>query len=105
MPGPVVHLGATVICSHGGQATPTTPFPRVMVSGQPVVTLSSPYVVAGCPLPSNAGGPCVSAQWIAGAARVMAGGAPVVIQGGSAICTPTGVPLVVLQAQPRVVAT
>ena len=28
--------------------TPTAPFPRVTVSGQPVVTLASPYVIAGC---------------------------------------------------------
>lgn len=105
MPGPIVHLGATVLCSHGGQATPATPFPRVLVSGQPIVTLSSPYVVAGCPLPSNAGGPCVSAQWVVGATRVVAGGAPVVVQSGTAMCVPTGVPLTVTVVQPRVVAT
>ena len=38
MPGPILHLGATVTCSHGGQAQPTAPNPRVLVSGQPVVT-------------------------------------------------------------------
>ena len=32
MPGPLLHLGATVLCSHGGQATPTAPNPRVLVS-------------------------------------------------------------------------
>lgn len=104
MPGPVLHLGATVICSHGGQATPVTPFPRVLVGGQPVTTLASPYVVAGCPLPPSAGGPCVTAQWITGATRVLAGGAPLLVQSGSAICAPTGVPLMVLVAQPRVTA-
>ena len=105
MPGPVVHLGATVICSHGGQATPVAPFPRVVVSGQPVVTLTSPYVVAGCPLPPVAGGPCVTAQWVVGSTRVLAGGAPLVLQSGTAVCAPTGVPLIVLVTQPRVVAT
>ena len=105
MPGPVVHLGATVICSHGGQATPVAPFTRVVVSGQPVVTLTSPYVVAGCPLPPAAGGPCVTAQWVVGSTRVLAGGAPLVLQGGTAVCAPTGVPLIVLVTQPRVVAT
>lgn len=104
MPGPILHLGATVICSHGGQATPAAPFARVVVSGQPVATLASPYLVAGCPLPPAAGGPCVTAQWITGATRVLAGGAPVLVQSGSAICAPTGVPLVVLMAQPRVTA-
>ena len=105
MPAPVLHVGATVLCSHGGQATPTAPFPRVTLGGQPLVTLTSPYTVAGCSLPPNAGGPCVTAQWTSGATRVMAGGAPVLVQSGSAVCTPTGVPLMVVQAQVRVTAT
>ena len=50
MPGPVVHLGATVTCTHAGPATPAAPFPRVLVSGQPVVTLATPYVITGCAL-------------------------------------------------------
>jgi len=105
MPGAILHVGATVLCSHGGQATPASPFPRVSVSGQPVVTQTSPYTIAGCPLPTNAGGPCVTAQWVSGATRVLAGGAPVLVQSGSAVCTPTGVPLMVVQAQVRVTAT
>ena len=104
MPGPIVHLGATVICAHGGQATPTMPFPRVVLSGQPVATLAAPYVVAGCPFPPASGGPCVTAQWVVGATRVTAGGSPVVVQSGVAICAPTGVPLTVLVAQTRVTA-
>jgi hypothetical protein len=105
MPGPILHLGATVICAHGGQATPTVPFPRVLVGGQPVTTLTTPYVVAGCPLPPPSGGPCVAAQWVVGATRVLGGGVPVAIQGGSAVCVPTGVPLLPTVVQPRVVAT
>jgi hypothetical protein len=104
MAGPVLHLGATVLCSHGGQATPVAPFARVLVSGQPVTTLAAPYVVAGCPFPPASGGPCVTAQWITGATRVFAGGAPVLVQSGSAVCAPTGVPLMVLVTQPRVSA-
>ena len=49
MPGFVLHLGATVMCAHAGQAQPTAPNPRVLVSGQPVTTQVAPYVVAGCP--------------------------------------------------------
>ncbi|MEP6781477.1 MAG: hypothetical protein ABJC26_16385 [Gemmatimonadaceae bacterium] len=104
MPGPIVHLSATVICAHGGQATPTVPFPRVMVSGQPIATIATPYIVAGCPFPPVSGGPCVTAQWVMGATRVMAGGAPVVVQSGVAVCVPTGTPLTVLVVQPRVTA-
>lgn len=106
MPDPILHLGATVICSHGGQAQPLTPFPRVLVSGQPVVTLTSPYVVAGCPFVTPGGnGPCVSAQWIMGAVRVLAGGAPVLTQSGMSICAPTGTPLMPIVTQVRVLAT
>ena len=35
MPGFLLHVGATVLCAHGGQAQPTAPNPRVLVSGQP----------------------------------------------------------------------
>lgn len=105
MPGPILHVGATVLCAHGGQATPTVPFPRVLVSWKPVTTLSAPYVVAGCPFPPVSGGPCVSAQWVVGATRVLAGGIPVVVQSGSAVCVPTGTPLLPIVVQPRVIAT
>jgi hypothetical protein len=105
MPGFVTHVGATVLCAHAGQAQPTAPNPRVLVSTQPVTTIVAPYAVAGCTLPPAAGGPCVTGQWLMGAARVFAGGAPVVIQGGQSICAPTGTPMTVLVAQVRVKAT
>jgi len=105
MPGFILHLGATIICAHGGQATPLAPFPRVMVSGQAITTLSSPYAVAGCGLLPVAGGPCVTAQWIVGAGRVVAGGAPVLVQSGVAVCAPTGTPLTPVVTQTRASAT
>ncbi|HXJ64314.1 MAG TPA: hypothetical protein VNN79_11215 [Actinomycetota bacterium] len=106
MPGFVLHVGATVICAHGGQAQPTVPSPRVLVGGQPVTTQSAPYVVAGCAfVPPSGNGPCVSAQWVTGATRVTAGGQPVLIQSGQAVCTPTGTPLTVVVTQVRVKAT
>ena len=105
MPGPIVHLGATVTCTHAGPATPTSPFPRVTVSGQPVVTLSTPYVVSGCALTGTGTPPCVTGQWVVGAVRVLAGGVPVAVQSGASIALPTGSPLLPLAVQPRAVAT
>lgn len=104
MPGLLIDAGASVLCSHGGKATPTAPFPRVTLSGAPVVTLTAPYVVAGCalPPPPAANGPCVSAQWLSGAMRVFAGGAPVLLQSGASVCAPTGTPLMVVMTQLRV---
>jgi uncharacterized Zn-binding protein involved in type VI secretion len=106
MPGPILHLGATVLCSHGGQATPTAPSPRVLVSGQPVATITAPYAVAGCAfVPPGGNGPCVTGQWVVGAARVLVDGQPVAIMTGSSVCAPTGTPLMPVSAQTRVVAS
>jgi hypothetical protein len=107
MPGPLLHVGATVLCSHAGQAQPTVPYPRVLVSGQPIVVQTTPYVVAGCtlPPPPAANGPCLTAQWITGAIRVFANGVPVVLLSNQAICLPTGTPLIPSIAQTRVIGT
>lgn len=103
MPGPLLHVGATVMCAHGGQAQPTAPNPRVLVSGQPIVTQSAPYVIAGCPFNvSGAPVPCVTAQWVSGATRVMSNGAPVLLLDSQAICTPNGTPLIIAVTQTRV---
>lgn len=103
--GNLVHQGAVVICSHGGQAMPTVPNPRVKLAGQATVTVAAPWMVAGCPLLPQAGGPCVTAQWSVGTVRVKSMGQPLVVQGGVATCVPTGVPLQVTAVQPRAVAT
>jgi hypothetical protein len=105
MPGYLVQQGATVVCAHAGQAQPTQPSPRVRLSGQPAVALPAPWTVAGCTLPPAAGGPCVTAQWSAGSVRVTSQGQPLVLQGGSATCLPTGVPLQVTATQARVKAS
>ncbi len=105
MPGPLLHLGATVTCVHAGQATPTSSNPRVLVSGQPIVMQPIPYVVAGCtlPPPPAANGPCVTAQWVTGATRVLSNGMPVLLMDSQAVCAPTGTPLLPVAVQPRVV--
>ena len=107
MPGTLLHLGATVMCAHGGQAQPTAPNPRVTVSGQPIVTMPIPYVVAGCalPPPPAANGPCVTAQWVTAATRITSNGQPVVLLDSQAICAPTGTPLLIVMSQTRVIGT
>jgi len=106
MPGYLLHVGATVICSHGGQAMPTAPNPRVKVSSQPIVTQSTMHTVAGCPFVSGTNPlPCITASWVTAAIRVKAGGAPVLMQDSQAITAPNGVPLNVLVTQLRVKGT
>lgn len=103
MPGFLLHVGATVLCSHGGQAQPTVPNPRVLVSGQPTVAMTAPYVVAGCalPPPPAANGPCVTAQWLVGTTRVLSNGQPLLVQSSQAICAPSGTPLIITVTQIR----
>jgi len=101
---PILHLNATVLCSHAGTATATAPDPRVTVSNQPVATLSTTYAIAGCALTGTPVPPCVTGQFVVGATRVMAGGVPVATLSGSSVCTPTGTPLLPVSAQTRVLA-
>jgi hypothetical protein len=106
MPAPILHLGATVTCSHGGPAMPSVPSPRVTVSGMPIATIAAPYLVAGCAFaPPGGNGPCVTGQWTVGSVQVVSDGQPLVIMTGVAACVPTGTPLLPLQAQTRALAT
>lgn len=104
MPGFLLHLGATVLCAHAGQAMPTIANPRVTVSGQPTVTVTAPYVVAGCtlPPPPAANGPCVTAQFVTAATRITSNGQPLLLLDSQAICAPTATPLVTVVTQVRV---
>ena len=103
MPGYLLHVGATITCSHPpGQAQPVTPNPRVKVSSQAIVTQSTQYTVAGCALSTTSTPPCVSAQWITGAVRVTALKVPVLLQDSQSTCVPTAAPLVVMVTQIRV---
>ena len=100
MPGPILHLGAHLTCSHGGQATPIALFHRVTVRGQPILTLSTSFNISGCAvLPENEA--CKNARFISGSARVFAGGTPVLIQGSTSICEPSGLPILVVAVQAR----
>jgi hypothetical protein len=103
MPGYLLHVGATILCMHGGQAQASAPNPRVKVGGQPVVTQSAPHTVAGCPF-STPGGPmpCVTAQWVTAATRVRAGGVPVLLQDSQAVCAPNGTGVNIVMTQVRV---
>jgi hypothetical protein len=104
MPGFLLHLGATVLCSHSGQAQPTSPNPRVLVSGQPIVMQPAPYVIAGCPFTTPAGSPlpCVTAQWVTAATRITSNGMPVLLMDSQAVCMPNGTPILITVTQTRV---
>ena len=104
MAGFLLHQGTTVLCSHAGQATPSAPNPRILVSGQPTVLITAPWIIAGCPLVPPPLPPCVSAQWVTGTLRVTSMGQPLVVQSGAAISIPNGTPLLPVTMQARVSA-
>jgi hypothetical protein len=105
MPGFLLDITSTVMCAHGGQAQPTTPNPRLKIAGNAIVTQSTAYTVAGCGLTGTGPPPCATAQWLMGATRVKSMGQPVLLQDSQSTCVPTGTPLTVGAAQPRVKAT
>ena len=90
------------MCAHAGQAQPVLPFARVTVSGMPITTVASQYMITGCPfVPPGGNGPCVTAQWLVPALRIVAGGQPVLLQTSVSLCAPTATPLNVLVTQTR----
>jgi hypothetical protein len=101
MPGFLLDVGATVICAHSGITTSTAPVARVKVGGKPVLN-QVPFVVAGCTLLPQAGGPCATAQAVVGAARVKAMGLPVLLGSTQAVCVPTGTTVTITVSQTRV---
>ncbi len=102
MPGFILDAGATVQCAHAGQATPTSPNTRVLVGGQPTVTLPTQYTVSGCPNPGNAGGPCVTGQFTTSATRLISNGVPLLLMDSMGTCLPTSLPSQILMTQTRV---
>ena len=102
MAGFLLHVNATVSCPHGGRATASPSQQRALGSGQPVSVLPDVWTVTGCAF--TVGGkpqPCVTVRWTSAAARVRAGGQPVLTQGSAGLCqsaeqAPQGPALVVV---------
>jgi hypothetical protein len=91
------------MCLHAGQAMPTVPNPRVKVSGQPTLQQPNPWTITGCPFTTGGNPmPCVTAQWVTSATRVLSGGMPLLLQDSVAVCAPNGTGVTVIQAQMRV---
>jgi hypothetical protein len=114
MPGFLMHVNAVVQCTHGipAQIIPTQP--RVLVSAQPVATMTSQMVVPGCPftIPPGVPQPCVLIKWLMPSTRVLVMGQPAMVGvpgPGPGLCQspaqiPNGPPIVSV-VLPRVIAT
>lgn len=108
MPGPLFHVGATAMCTHGGLVNTISTNTRVLVNGMPVATMGDQYLVAGCafmvgPKPQ----PCLKVQWLVPATRVLINGQPAILQASVGLCLsaeqiPQGPPTIAA-TQPRVI--
>jgi hypothetical protein len=117
MPGFILHVGATMQCTHMAPATIPPMQPRVQVSAQPAAPFASVISVAGCPfqIPIVVGTkpqPCVLVKWAMPSTRVMVNGQPLALVpspgAGPGICQsveqiPQGPPQVTV-VQTRVIA-
>ena len=99
---PVITQATTVMCGHGGSATPAPTQVRVKVSGAIAEVSSDVYSVAGCALTGTPTAPCLVLQWLMPALRVKASGMPLLLSSSMPMATGPGV---VVPGQMRVLAT
>jgi uncharacterized Zn-binding protein involved in type VI secretion len=105
MPSPILDQGAVITCAHGGAAPVTEVNSRVLVGGQPVLTLPAASIISGCPLPVAHGTtPCRTGEFLTGATRVTAMGQALVLADSLSVTAPSATPLLVAGAQQRVTA-
>ena len=87
MPGNLMHVGATVACPHGGQATAQPNQSRVTLASQAATTAASLYTVSGCAFTvGNKPQPCVTARWTSPSTRIKVNGSPVLLSAPPGIC-------------------
>jgi hypothetical protein len=103
MPGQLLHVGATILCPHAGQASIISTNTRVKVSGQPVAVLNDTTMIAGCAFTvGTKPQPCIKVLWLVPAARVKVNGQPALLSTSSGLCqSAEQIP----QGPPQVVAT
>ena len=93
MPGPFLTTAATIMCTHGGQATLSTANQKVK-AGAAVLLESDVHTVAGCSFSLPSGPmPCLRIEWAAGASSVKVnGGKPLVMSSVGKCLNSAGAP-------------
>jgi len=82
----LLNTSSTMMCPHGGTVT-AVPGQSQVQAGAPVLRVSDTCTIAGCAFNiSGAPSPCVSVQWVQGAARVTAVGDAVLNESSVGLC-------------------
>lgn len=101
MPGNLGHVGATLMCPHGGRISVVPGSARVKLGGQQAATQADSYLVSGCPFfVGQKPQPCVRVQWMVTSTRVKIGSQGVLLQSSTGVCQsaeqiPQGPPVIV----------
>jgi hypothetical protein len=109
MPGPIIQVGAQLLCPHGGMITVIPAGGQVTSDGAPLASIAATGVVAGCPNMGPPGlVPCTTVTWTVGAVRVTLNGVPALVATSLAVFNSVppvpGVPATVLTTQEHVTA-
>lgn len=91
MPGNILTISSTVMCTHGGSAVLTTANSKVMVDNVPALLESDMHSVAGCSfqIPIGTGtkpSPCIRIEWSAGSVQLQVNGTGVLLQSSVGKC-------------------
>lgn len=87
MPAPVLQLGCTILCPHGGMVNAVTANAKVRAGGAFALLSTDTFVVAGCPfVVALKPQPCVTVQWTGEARRFKVDGTPVLLQTSFGLC-------------------
>lgn len=98
MPGNILTVTSTVMCTHGGQAILTTANSKLLVDSVPALLESDVHAVAGCPfqIPVGVGtkpSPCIRIEWSAGTTQLNVNGTGVLTRTSVGKCiSPEGAP-------------
>jgi hypothetical protein len=84
---PILDMGCTITCPHGGQATVVPSNTQVRVGGNLALLVSDTMIIAGCSfIVGTAPMPCLTIQWTVPATRNTVNGTPVLLQSSVGLC-------------------
>jgi hypothetical protein len=94
VPGYLLTNATVAMCPHGGQMMFIPSQARVLAGGAPVLLVTDPTLVAGCPFNvSGTPSPCLTVRWVAPADRVLVEGTPPLLSTSLGLClNPTSAP-------------
>jgi hypothetical protein len=83
---PLLTAASTMMCPHGGTVQAVPGSTQVVVDA-PALRMSDTFIIAGCPFNiAGAPSPCVTVQWVQGAARVKVAGDFVLNEASVGLC-------------------